>query len=83
MGRGWGADPGSSKGGAAVQAVSAQHCIPEAAALGWWLALSEHLLEDWGAALGAELRDSAARGLGDSELKRLLLPKGSGEAARI
>lgn len=51
--RGWGVDPGSSKAEAVVRAVSAHHCIPELAAPGWWLALTERLWEDWGAALGA------------------------------
>lgn len=40
------------------------HCIPAAAAPGWWLALCKHLLKDGGAALGAELRDPTGWVLG-------------------
>lgn len=38
---------------------------PLAAVPGWWLALSQHLFEDWGAAMGAELRGPTEPGYGE------------------
>lgn len=38
---------------------------PRAAAPGWCLALSQRLLEDWGAAMGAEPRGPAGPGYGE------------------